>query len=149
MTEKCPVCNTVLDPGATACPICGFKLLGRTQAFTPIAMQPNDVTANAGLLNEATLRIVKGAQVGSIFHLSADTITMGRNPHCDIFLNDMTVSRNHAVFERRGSGYAIIDQGSFNGLWINHENVHEAVLRDGDLIEVGAFILLYQTNPGH
>lgn len=147
MATVCPVCNAPLSESDSACSVCGFKLLGRTQAFSPIAVQPTENTASASILEEATLRIVKGPQVGNVFRLSCEQITIGRSPQCDIFLNDMTVSRMHATLDRVSGGYKIVDADSFNGLWVNNFNVKEAALKDGDVIQIGTFCLLYQSTP--
>ena len=147
MATVCPGCNAPLSEHDSACPTCGFKLLGRTEAFSPIAMQPNANTAPASILEECTLKIVKGPQVGNVFRLSADAITIGRSPQCDIFLNDMTVSRMHATLKRTAKGYEIVDADSFNGLWVNNLNVKEAVLGDGDVVQIGTFCLVFQSMP--
>ena len=141
---RCPVCNATLSDSDSACPVCGFKFIGKTQAFAPITMNPTENVASHKLLDEATFTIVKGPQVGNVFHLSADTLTIGRSPQCDIFLNDMTVSRMHATMQRTPDGYEIIDTDSFNGLWVNNLNVKEAVLKDGDVVQIGTFCLVYQ-----
>lgn len=146
MTKTCPICNTVIEDNAAQCPRCGFKLQGQTQAFKPVDVEAGPHTAPSELLEEAELKIVKGPQTGSIFRLNSDSVTVGRSPRCDIFLNDMTVSRSHAIIERHDGHYAIVDQDSFNGLWVNGENVHEATLHDGDVIQVGTFVLQYLGN---
>ena len=125
----CPVCNAQLAETDTACPVCGFKLIGQTQAFKPITMNPTPNMASPQLLSEATLSIVKGPQVGNVF------------------LNDMTVSRMHATMRRTPAGYEIVDADSFNGLWVNNLNVKDAVLKDGDVIQIGTFCLVYQATP--
>lgn len=60
--QNCPVCGAPVAADATACEACGFKLLGRTQAFKPLNMQAqaSPAMANPALLSEATLKIVKG-----------------------------------------------------------------------------------------
>lgn len=148
MANVCPVCNAPLAEGDAACPLCGFKFIGQTQAFAPIEVNPTSHTASSALLDEATLSIVKGPQVGNVFRLSADTLTIGRSPQCDIFLNDMTVSRDHATLNRTPQGYQIMDADSFNGLWVNNINVKDALLKDGDVVQIGTFCLVYQATPG-
>ena len=143
----CPVCNAALSDSDAACPVCGFKFIGKTQAFAPITMNPTENMASHALLDEATFSIVKGPQVGNVFRLSADTLTIGRSPQCDIFLNDMTVSRMHATMRRTPAGYEIVDSDSFNGLWVNNLNVKDAVLKDGDVVQIGTFCLVYQATP--
>ena len=121
----------------------------RTQAFKPLNMQAqaSPAMANPALLSEATLKIVKGPQIGSSFRLAADRLTVGRSPQCDIFLNDMTVSRMHATIERTPAGFRISDADSFNGLWVNNLNVKDADLRDGDIVQIGTFCLMYLATP--
>ena len=59
----------------------------------------------------------------------------------------MTVSRMHATLDRVPGGYKIVDADSFNGLWVNNLNMKEAVLNDGDVVQIGTFCLLYQSTP--
>ena len=64
---------------------------------------------------------------------------------CDVFLNDMTVSREHAVIEPSTGTFSIRDTNSFNGVWVNNANIEESyTLVHGDIIQIGAFCLLYQ-----
>lgn len=147
MATTCPVCGAVVEQSAAACPQCGFNFPGSTQAFKPISVDPTPNMANPALLQEATLSIVKGPQVGNIFRLNAEELTIGRSPQCDIFLNDMTVSRMHASLKREAQGYRIFDADSFNGLWVNNLNVKDAALQDGDVVQIGTFCLVYKATP--
>ena len=61
--------------------------------------------------------------------LDRDRTTIGRHPDSDIFLDDITVSRRHAVIERGGDGYEVADAGSLNGTYVDHERVDDAPLR--------------------
>ena len=97
MTETCPVCGATLNPDASACPTCGFKLLGATQSFKPFPIEGRDVPATDHPQHQFVLRVVKGPQIGMVYRLGNAPMSVGRNPQCDIFLNDMTVSRSHAV----------------------------------------------------
>ncbi len=142
MASTCPVCMAPLPEGENACPTCGFKLLGKTQAFKPIASDAQ-ASASSPIFDEARLRIVRGPQVGNVFRLAADVITIGRSPQCDIFLNDMTVSRSHAEIRRVNGVFHIVDLDSFNGLWVNNRNVRETRLYDGDVIQIGTFSLAF------
>ena len=94
---------------------------------------------------QAELRVVRGPQTGVAFQLGDRGLTVGRSPQCDIFLNDMTVSREHAVIEPvDGGGYVIRDENSFNGVWVSNDSIDEHRLASGDIIQIGAFLLLYQ-----
>jgi DNA-binding NtrC family response regulator len=55
-----------------------------------------------------------------------------------------TVSSAHARLESCETGWAIIDEGSKNGAFVNGERVQRAALRDGDLIEIGSTLLVYR-----
>ena len=68
---------------------------------------------------------------------------MGRSPDCEIFLDDVTVSRRHAVVLRRGDAFAIEDEGSLNGTFVNRKRVEGSDLEDGDEIQIGKYRLTF------
>ena len=70
---------------------------------------------------------------------------MGRHPDSDIFLDDITVSRNHAEIRREGDGFSLHDTGSLNGTYVSRERVEEAPLASGDEIQIGKFKLVFLT----
>lgn len=144
MTKMCPVCNQAIPDTAASCPACGFKLPDRTQSFAPISLDPTPNMASPALLDDASLSVVRGEQIGKTFHLNGSRVSVGRSPKCDIFLNDMTVSRDHAFLSYDASGYSIHDNDSYNGVWVNNINVRDAHLQDGDIIQIGSFCLLFQ-----
>ncbi|WP_139653043.1 FHA domain-containing protein [Raoultibacter phocaeensis] len=148
MSDNCPICSNPLPTGAAVCPTCGFKLLGSTQSFAPLEFSGRDVVCSAPKPPaNASLRIVRGPQIETVFKLGETELTIGRSPRCDIFLNDMTVSREHAAIAPDGAGYRISDANSYNGVWINNESIESAVLADGDIVQIGVFCLLYQVGP--
>ncbi len=142
----CPVCNNLVEEGANSCPLCGFKLFGSTQKFTPVSLDAEEFTpAEAPAAQpSASLRVVRGPQIGMIFSLEDGSKTIGRSPDCDIFLNDMTVSRQHAMLEPSAAGYRIVDNNSYNGLWVNNNAVDQITLQPGDVVQVGTFLLVYE-----
>ncbi|WP_080797383.1 FHA domain-containing protein [Arabiibacter massiliensis] len=144
MTATCPVCNSPVDPGAPACPQCGFKLLGATQSFEPVSFSDEALPVEAPPQAAAALRVVRGPSTGVTFHLGDAPLTIGRSPQCDVFLNDMTVSRSHASIEPSEGGYVIRDANSFNGVWVNNASVDAHRLVSGDVIQIGAFCLVYK-----
>ncbi|MBK9724901.1 MAG: FHA domain-containing protein [Actinomycetales bacterium] len=93
----------------------------------------------------ALLVVVRGANVGARFLLDDAQVSAGRHPDSDIFLDDVTVSRRHAVFVREDGSYRVRDVGSLNGTYVNRSLVDEAVLRAGDEVQIGKFRLTY--NP--
>ena len=84
----------------------------------------------------------RGPTAGSTFLLGADSSSAGRDPDSTVFLDDVTVSRKHAVFERRADGtWFVRDLGSLNGTYVNGEQVDETKLASGDEVQVGKFKL--------
>ena len=144
MTPTCPVCASPVDPGAAACPSCGFKLLGTTQRFEPVSLADESLPVATPAQTAAALHVVRGPSTGVTFHLGDQPLTIGRSPQCDVFLNDMTVSRSHATVEPSEGGYVIRDANSFNGVWVNNASVEAHRLSSGDVIQIGAFCLVYK-----
>jgi len=89
------------------------------------------------------LVIIKGPNIGDKFLINKSKFTIGRNPESDIFLDDVTVSRKHAVLKKVGKDFRIKDSGSLNGSYINGEIVENATLKDGDKIQIGKYIFLF------
>src|SRR4030095_15503131 len=71
------------------------------------------------------------------FTIDRDRVLVGRDPGSDVVVDDKSVSRRHAVLERRGPGFALVDQGSANGSFVNGEQVKEAALYDGQELRLG------------
>jgi len=93
----------------------------------------------------ALLLVMRGPNAGSRFRLDGDLTTAGRHPDSDIFLDDVTVSRRHAEFYRRGALFTVRDVGSLNGTYVNRERIEEAELTGGDEVQIGKFRLLFLT----
>ena len=144
MSRKCPICNGELEDDAVACPRCGFRMLGATQSFTPIKVDSTDETVQRPIVKQRELRVVRGPQTGMNIELNEGVLTMGRDPKCDIFLNDMTVSRKHATLEVDERGCVIRDSNSFNGVWVNDRSVEACLLKSDDILQLGAFCLVYK-----
>ncbi|WP_250730007.1 FHA domain-containing protein, partial [Actinomyces sp. 187325] len=96
----------------------------------------------------ALMLVGAGPATGSRFLLDAEQTTVGRHPRADIFLDDVTVSRKHAVFIRQSDGrFAVRDSGSLNGTYVNRERVEQAVLRPGDEVQIGKYRMTYHPGP--
>ena len=102
-------------------------------------------------MSELALELVRGAlviragggRVGESFPLNADRMTIGRRPDSDIFLDDVTVSRDHALLVRRSGDYYLDDLGSLNGTFVNRKRVESAQLEDGDELQIGKYRLTF------
>lgn len=94
-------------------------------------------------LTNPTLSIVKGPHTGSTFVLDTPEISIGREPSSTVFLNDMTVSRNHAKILLNPESATIEDLGSLNGTWVDGAIVNKAELEDGATIQIGTFRMVF------
>ena len=150
----CPECGFVNPEGANYCQKCGAFLAnapregaeGETTAAYQVdetgELRPVDlerVTAEG-----ATLVIRSGGgRAGEAFELGDEQTRVGRSPESDVFLDDVTVSRNHALLVRRRDGVYIDDLGSLNGTYINRRRIESHKLADGDELQIGKYKLTY------
>jgi pSer/pThr/pTyr-binding forkhead associated (FHA) protein len=103
-----------------------------------------DQAAVEALPGESALLVVqRGPNAGARFLLDAERTTAGRRPESDIFLDDVTVSRKHAEFVRRDGGFVVRDVGSLNGTYVDRDRIEEAVLKDGDEVQIGKYRLVF------
>jgi len=93
--------------------------------------------------DKAMVLINRGESKGSRFLITAQGASLGRSPESVVFLNDVTVSRVHAVIEKNGSDFKLRDCGSLNGTYVNNSSVSEIILHSGDQIQIGKFHLLF------
>lgn len=110
--------------------------------------------ASAAMEDMATLArgsgvlvVKRGPNAGSQFWLDQPVMSAGRHPACDIFLDDITVSRRHAEFRKDNGHFSVVDLGSLNSTYVNRAPVDSAVLNNGDEIQIGNFRLVFLTGP--
>ena len=84
-----------------------------------------------------------GGRAGELFELAGERTTIGRSPNSDVFLDDVTVSRNHAVVVRRRDGFYIDDLGSLNGTYVNRRRIESHRLSHGDELQIGKYRLTF------
>ena len=110
-------------------------------------LDPADQAALAALpFGSALLVVRRGPNVGSRFLLDSDVTTVGRSPDSDIFLDDVTVSRRHAEFCRAAQGFLVRDVGSLNGTYVDRNRIEEAILVDGQEVQVGKYRLVFHAS---
>jgi hypothetical protein len=146
----CQECGFQNPEAANYCARCGALLVKEegaaeaTQTFT--ADEGDDAPADAledlGIKGPALVVRSGGGRAGETFHPEGET-TIGRSPDCGIFLDDVTVSRKHAVLTERDGGFFIVDQGSLNGTFVNRKRVESAQLEDGDELQIGKYRLSF------
>jgi pSer/pThr/pTyr-binding forkhead associated (FHA) protein len=144
--DICPACGATLVGGSRDCPSCGRCLDEITESFPPVG----EGEAGAGTIpTEGPLLVVrKGPEVGERFYIDRATLTIGRDPASDIFLNDITVSRHHATLERVDEDVSVSDAGSLNGTYVNGVTVDRALLRTGDAVQIGRFQMVFLSGGG-
>lgn len=112
------------------------------------ALSADEAGAVAALPSGSALLVAhSGPNAGARFLLDSDVTTAGRHPDADIFLDDVTVSRRHAEFRRSGRGYEVVDKGSLNGTYVNHDRVDQVALRNGSEVQIGKFRLTFYMSP--
>ena len=154
MARHCPECGFVVGEGANYCPKCGAYQGGAEE-------RPDDATTATYVIDEATgeLRPVDvgdvaaesgalvirsgGGRVGQSFPLRGERLMIGRSPDAEIFLDDVTVSRDHAQLVRRSGEWYLDDSGSLNGTYVNRRRIDSHLLQDGDELQVGKYKLTY------
>ncbi|MDQ3849795.1 MAG: FHA domain-containing protein [Actinomycetota bacterium] len=153
MAHHCPECGFLNAEGANYCQKCGAFLAPPTE----VAKEPTTVTYRIGETGElipvelddvvaqgAALVIrAGGGRVGESFSLTGERVSIGRRPDSAVFLDDVTVSRDHALIVRRGGDWYLDDLGSLNGTYVNRHRIESHRLEDGDELQVGKYKLTY------
>ena len=112
--------------------------IDETGELVPVDVE--DVVAHDGA---ALVIRAGGGRVGEIFPLDGERMTIGRRPDSDVFLDDVTVSRDHALLVRRGGDWYLDDLGSLNGTYVNRRRIESHRLDDGDELQVGKYKLTF------
>ncbi len=123
------------DVGAVARALTGVILCGA------IALMIGIIEA---LSRSAWLRLELGRNEGKEWVLDKATMLLGRFERADIPLfGDQHVVPQHAIIQKQGSQYVVMDQGSPIGIAVNGNRVQQAVLSPGDVLQIGSFNLRF------
>jgi pSer/pThr/pTyr-binding forkhead associated (FHA) protein len=147
----CPECGFQNPEAANYCAKCGSLLVPEesgeaTMAFTPeqAEEQRQAELAEIGITGPALVVRSGGGRSGETFLLEGEETTIGRSPDCEIFLDDVTVSRRHAIVRRGSGGLAIEDLGSLNGTYLNRKRIESPQrLSDGHELQIGKYRLTF------
>ena len=156
MARHCQECGFTNADGANYCQRCGAFIgqpessggsepstatyrIDETGELVPVELE--DVVRQGG--GAALVVRAGGGRVGESFPLDHDRMTIGRRPDSDVFLDDITVSRDHALIVRRGGEYHLDDLGSLNGTYVNRRRIESHHLADGDELQVGKYKLTF------
>ncbi len=144
--KACPTCGAEVGPAMKFCAECGRTLeVGQsTVAYAPSfgdEVEPSAAGPDGAALIE--MDQVEGTAGRRMHDLGEEIVTVGRGQESDIFLDDVTVSRRHAVLVDNGGRFSIEDQGSLNGTFVNRQRIERAELEDGDEVQIGKYRLTF------
>jgi FHA domain/zinc-ribbon domain len=147
----CPECGFQNPESANYCSKCGAMLVKdeggaeTTQTYTPEEIADEDGPLDEIAAEGPTLVVRSGGgRAGEHFTPQGDRTTIGRSPDNDIFLDDVTVSRKHAVLVQSGGELRIEDLGSLNGTFVNRRRIDSAIrLESGDEVQIGKYRLSF------
>ena len=146
----CPECGFQNPEAANFCSKCGAALVrdpggaDTTMAFTPEDLDEDSPLEELGMEGPALVVRSGGGRAGEHFMPQGERTTVGRSPDCDIFLDDVTVSRKHAVLLQRNGELSIEDLGSLNGTFVNRKRIDSATtLQSGDEVQIGKYRLSF------
>lgn len=152
----CPVCHQPVVPNSRFCSSCGTSLGGGdTSSLGPVGNPEEtgplpviDPAVVAGVApGDAVLVIHRGPAQGARFELKDPRVTVGRASDSTIFLDDVTVSREHAEFARTPDGWTVSDVGSLNGSYVNKKLIDSIALATGDEVQIGKYRFIFYEAP--
>jgi pSer/pThr/pTyr-binding forkhead associated (FHA) protein len=143
VTADAPAAGSSEPEGETTATI-AIGLGGDKVETSDRQLNPVDAAAVDALpTGHALLVVQRGPGSGSRFLLDADVVNAGRHPDSEIFLDDVTVSRRHAQFDRDADTFTVSDVGSLNGTYVNRDRIDRVQLKDGDEVQIGKYRLVF------
>ena len=147
----CPECGFQNPEAANYCAKCGALLVrDESGSDTTMSYTPDEGEDDAGAIldeikTEGPALVVRsgGGRAGESFEAIGDQALIGRSPECDVFLDDVTVSRRHAQVLRQNGQFVIEDKGSLNGTFLNRRRIESGQLEDGDEVQIGKYKLTF------
>lgn len=147
---NCPMCNLENTEDSNFCRRCGSRLKPLDLEETTLSISATErgefmaeAASKVALLGPVLLIRTGGGREGEIIGLESDVLTIGRSPHSDLFLDDVTVSRHHARVLHDPSGFLVEDLNSLNGTYVNRKRIERHQLLDGDELQIGKFKLAF------
>jgi hypothetical protein len=146
----CPECGFQNPETANYCSRCGALLAVDSGTETTMSFDVDEageegesLLGGLGITGPALVVRSGGGMAGQPFTPGDGQTLIGRSPECDIFLDDVTVSRRHAEIVREGDDFTIRDLGSLNGTYVNRRRIESAGLEDDDEVQIGKYRLTF------
>jgi hypothetical protein len=139
----CPECGFQSPESATYCSRCGALLVRESVGETTMSLGPDEIEVEPEIDGPALVVRSGGGRAGESFEAIGDRALIGRSPECDVFLDDVTVSRRHAELTREGSVFTIRDLGSLNGTFVNKQRIESSALEDDDEVQIGKYRMTF------
>ncbi len=145
----CPECGFQNPEASNYCSRCGALLTADAGSETTMSFDIDedgdevDLLASLGITGPALVVRSGGGMAGQSFQPGEGRTLIGRSPECDVFLDDVTVSRQHAELMREAEMFSIRDLGSLNGTYVNRKRIELAVLEDDDEVQIGKYRLTF------
>ncbi|NNN02496.1 MAG: FHA domain-containing protein [Acidimicrobiaceae bacterium] len=148
---NCRRCGEILNANANFCWSCGAPQHETTSEATiamPVLGSASEVAPGTDkgprVRGVDELVIVTGPQSVEHFALDQVEMTVGRDEHLPLVLDDVSVSRRHAIFTKTASGRVTLrDLNSLNGTYVNGVRVDEVVLHSADEVQVGKYKMVF------
>ncbi|HSG14109.1 MAG TPA: FHA domain-containing protein [Gaiellaceae bacterium] len=145
----CPECGFQNPEASNYCSRCGALLTTDTGSETTMSFEieeegeETDLRTALGITGPALVVRSGGGMAGQSFQPAEGKTLIGRSPDCEVFLDDVTVSRRHAELTRDGDTFTIRDLGSLNGTYVNRKRIESVVLEDDDEVQIGKYRLTF------
>ncbi len=141
--RQCPECGAQVGKDAKFCAACGSPLVrgDSTISYSPSFAEEDSLSVPGGIEGASLIELdqVEGTAGRRMHDIGEKVVTVGRGRDCDIYLDDVTVSREHAEVQRGEHGFRLQDVGSLNGTYVNRVRVDAVDLRNGDEIQIGKY----------
>jgi len=145
----CPECGFQNPEASNYCSRCGALLTADAGSETTMSFDIDedgdevDLLASLGITGPALVVRSGGGMAGQTLQPGEGRTLKGHTPECDVFLDDVTVSRQHAELMREAEMFSIRDLGSLNGTYVNRKRIELAVLEDDDEVQIGKYRLTF------
>lgn len=99
---------------------------------------------DAGARTPVSLRGASESVAGRVVPLDKERLLIGRGTHCDIVINEPSISAEHARLTREADGWHLANLLSTNGTFVNGKRATRAVLQHGDHLRIGRIDFVFE-----